>query len=332
MNYNLFITVLVVIAFAVAGYFVYRRLVRLPTKSKNAEVVEFEDEPDDSDTPITNGELEDVQADLNDLNDFEQDPQAYSYAYEAGAIRGPIPDDYVDSVNLRTYTLDLNDNGLLDEDFRIHRSGGGSGPRIGSGVRGGSGMGGMGGMGPRPGRPGRPGRRHRRWPIRRGRRPFRPYYWRRFPYYTPFYYYSYPYYSYDYGYSYATPQVQRYSVRIMDKQSTHPYFGRGSPKGYSIIGAEDSVCGISGGKLVLQRGRTYEFDIFTGRDCVTRELEQEPFFFTTNPVGGNSDGNIFGVTPTVNGVLRITVDESVPKQFFYQSTNNKFVGGIVEIV
>jgi hypothetical protein len=163
-----------------------------------------------------------------------------------------------------------------------------------------------------------------------------------YSYYYPFYsYYPYPYYNYydyDYDYDYpgyrynVTPAVQKFSVRIMDKENTHPYNGRGSRKGFSIIGDVGGNCGVSGATLNLQKGVTYEFDIFTSRDCVTGEYINEPFFFTTDPEGGSELKNVFNVKPIVNGVLRITPDDTTPSRFFYNSSKGRFVGGNVVIV
>jgi hypothetical protein len=88
-------------------------------------------------------------------------------------------------------------------------------------------------------------------------------------------------------------------------------------------------CGTSGARLDLQYGQTYEFDVYTGRDCVTGQPRDEPFFFTTDPNGGNRAGDIFNVNPTVNGTVRITITENIPSQFYYQSTNSSDVGGYV---
>jgi hypothetical protein len=310
------------------------------TISSNAEVVEFTDEPDDSDHPPSKEELEDIH-----MN---------SIAYGSGAIR-----DYGEIIySTKNYEY-------------LRGGGGGGGGRSGGGGSGGGGIGmgrgsggggigmgrGSGGGGIGMGRGsgggisggmgrgswgggnigyGRGGGRYG-WGNYGHRRPWRPSYWRSYPYYYyPYnynYYYDSSYYpDYASGYTYADYQpVNRFSVRIMDKQASHPYNGRGFPKGFSIIGSQGGNCGISGANLTLQRGVTYEFDIFTSRDCLTGEPLNEPFFFTTDPAGGRDSGRVFNVKPIVNGVLKITPDASTPSRFFYNSSRGSFVGGNVTI-
>lgn len=166
------------------------------------------------------------------------------------------------------------------------------------------------------------GRPWRRWPRRHWNRPWRSYLWRTYPDYI----YTYPltYYKYDW-----TPPVERYSVRIGPKQDVHPFFGKGSNLGYMITAGKGIGCGASGARLDLKYGRTYEFDIYTANDCVTGQRRNEPFFFTTDPKGGAKTGDIFTVEPTVNGTIRITITNNLPRQFYYQSTNSEYVGGYV---
>lgn len=206
------------------------------------------------------------------------------------------------------------------EDFRIHRNGGGGG---GGGRRSGGGGGRRSGGG-RHGRRsggGRHGRRWRRWPRRHYARPWRSLWWRAYPYvYTyPLTYYS----------DYWEPPVERFSVRIGPKLPQHPFYGRGSDLGYMITQGTGFGCGVSGARLDLFYGRTYEFDIYTSQDCVTGQARDQPFFFTTDPNGGSANGALFNVTPTVNGTIRIQITNNLPKIFYYQSTSDPNVGGYV---
>lgn len=178
-----------------------------------------------------------------------------------------------------------------------------------------------------------------------GIRPWRPYssyYWGLYPDYL-YSYSPYPYYynynsSYNWGFPYNNypnytieSQVKRYLVRLSPKSDENPNQGKGYDKAYALAEGGYIGCGNSGATLSLQRGKTYEFDIYTSKDCVTGETEDEPFFFTTNPEGGSETGKLFNVKPTVNGTLRITIGDETPSKFYYQSTNNKLVGGIVNV-
>ena len=211
------------------------------------------------------------------------------------------------------------------EDFRISRGGGGGG--MGS-RGGGGGMGSRGGGGGMGGR-GRGGRGSwgggrggwGRWPRRHYARPWRSAWWRAYPYV-----YTYPltYYNVDW-----VPPVERFSIRIGPKTPQHPFYNRGSDLGYMITQGTGTGCGVSGARLDLYRGRTYEFDVYTTRDCVTGQTRDQPFFFTTDPNGGSANGALFAITPTVNGTIRITITDNLPQIFYYQSTEDPNVGGYV---
>ena len=129
--------------------------------------------------------------------------------------------------------------------------------------------------------------------------------------------------------TYWEPPIERFTVRIGPKGDRHPFYGMGSDLGYMISSGASRGCGTSGAQLNLRVGRTYEFDVYTSKDCVTGEKRNEPFFFTTDPEGGARVGDIFNVRPTVNGTVRLTITDNLPRKFFYQSINDSFVGGHV---
>lgn len=144
-------------------------------------------------------------------------------------------------------------------------------------------------------------------------------------YSRPYYYYV----NYPYTSIWNYPSV-KYSIRLGLKADNHPFAGQGSNLGFTITRGISNECSTSsGGEFVLQRGITYEFDIYTRRNCITGEDTDEPFFFTMDSRGGSRTGYIFNVLPTSNGTMRITITSTTPSQFFYQSTNSAFVGGKV---
>lgn len=136
--------------------------------------------------------------------------------------------------------------------------------------------------------------------------------------------YNYPVYNYVY-----TEPVEKYTVRIGSKTDEHPFKGEGSDLGYMITKGQSISCGTSGARLSLQYGKTYEFDIFTDKDCLTGVDRFQPFFFTTDRHGGSTTGKLFNASPTANGTLKITITRDLPNQFFYQSAISKDVGGYV---
>jgi len=146
-------------------------------------------------------------------------------------------------------------------------------------------------------------------------------------YSRPYYYYV----NYPYTSIWNYPSA-KYSIRLGPKSNNHPFTGQGSNLGFTITSGISNECSISSGSTItFQRGITYEFDIYTKRNCITGEETDEPFFFTMDPHGGSRAGNIFNVSPTSNGTMRITITATTPSQFYYQSTNNAFVGGRVMV-
>jgi hypothetical protein len=166
----------------------------------------------------------------------------------------------------------------------------------------------------------------RTWPRYSFARPWRTAFWGGYPRYV----YTYP--LSFYNTQWVAP-VQRFTVRIGPKSDRHPFVDKGSGLGYMITSGTPvgTMCGTSGARLDLQRGRTYEFDVYTSKDCVTGIDHDEPFFFTTDPEGGSDAGKIFNINPVRNGTIRLTIDNNTPSQFYYQSTRGKYVGGYVII-
>lgn len=233
-----------------------------------------------------------------------------------------------DSMENLTHSEQAMMKQFSSEDFRISPSAsGGGGPRF-SGGGGGGGGGGHhwhdgGGGGGWSGGWSWPW--WREWPDYYWRRPWRTGFWQMYPEYVPTYPLTY------YTNDWVAP-VTRYTVRIGVKGANHPAYGKGSELGYMISGAfQQGGCGQSGATIELERGKTYEFDVYTGSDCVTGEPRDEPFYFTTDPEGGRRIGDVFSTAPIVNGVLRFTVSDAVPNKFYYQSSKHPNVGGYVYV-
>jgi hypothetical protein len=172
------------------------------------------------------------------------------------------------------------------------------------------------------GRFNRPG--WRRWPNRYWGRPWVTNRWLRYPQYV----YTYP--LTNYTTEWVEP-IERFTIRIGKKTAEHPFYEEGSKYGYLITSGTptNGACGTSGAQLRLKYGSTYEFDIYTEKDCITGEEVSEPFYFTTNSIGGSTVGSLFNINPTINGTIRIHIANNLPRQFYYQSTQSKKVGGYV---
>lgn len=157
-------------------------------------------------------------------------------------------------------------------------------------------------------------------------RPWRNYWWNLYPQYIP----TFP---ITYSNNWSVPT--RFKVRLGPKTIENPNYNKGSKYAYMLSSVQYNGCGNSGAYLELYRGQTYEFDIYTASDCVSSEPlsieNRQPFFFTTSKEGGAQIGELFTKGPVVNGVLRITITDDLPNEFYYQSTNDKYVGGTVYI-
>lgn len=260
------------------------------------QLIEYSQPPNDSEDPLGEDEINQLnEAFLDDESDSDYDEldDEYEYAEQTG------------------------------EDFRVISGGGrmDGGRRSGGRIDGGRRSGGR--VGRRGYRGGR-GWSWRSWPRRYWGRPWRSWYWRTYPDYI----YTYPTTYYDYNW---VAPVQRFTIRLGPKDARNPMFNKGYNKGFTVLSGSGTGCGTSGARIDLIRGYTYEFDVYTAADCQTGMREDEPFFFTTSSVGGNSSSNIFNVSPTTNGTIRITVTDNLPNQFYYQSTNNRYVGGPVYV-
>jgi hypothetical protein len=73
--------------------------------------------------------------------------------------------------------------------------------------------------------------------------------------------------------------------------------------------------------LNLIRGHTYYFNVKTGN---------QPFFFTEDPAGGPCAKRLCGTPEAVTcGTVCLRVGRELPKTFYYQSSCNEFLGGLV---
>lgn len=162
----------------------------------------------------------------------------------------------------------------------------------------------------------------RRFPRMFRRRPWKTYWWRTYPSYIQ----TYPLTFYDDAWEVP---VERFSIRIGPKSFENPDAGGK----YLVTKGSATNCGVPGADINLIYGNSYEFDIFTSIDCITGQIRNEPFVFTTHPISGeeSEDYPVFNLKPTVNGVIKFTVTNDTPQKFYYQSTNGSGVGGTVYV-
>ena len=112
-----------------------------------------------------------------------------------------------------------------------------------------------------------------------------------------------------------------FTVTVVTKNNTHPYFGVGWSQGFAING-------VQGLELFLLRGTTYTFSISGGH----------PFAFTTSPVGGPANiassypnGNGITGTPTGSGPVTFTPNASHPSLIYYNCNAHENMGWKIHI-
>lgn len=105
-----------------------------------------------------------------------------------------------------------------------------------------------------------------------------------------------------------------FTISVVEKTGRHPNFGKGNHRGFIVNGVEGSV-------LNLKRNVRY----FINYNDI---LENNPLYFTKSNVGMLREERL---TPEVTSSREIVFDKTFPSLFFYQSTKNPAMGGIVNL-
>ncbi|MBI1194627.1 MAG: hypothetical protein GC138_02095 [Gammaproteobacteria bacterium] len=105
-------------------------------------------------------------------------------------------------------------------------------------------------------------------------------------------------------------------VHSVDKDATHPFHNKGSKLGFSVNG-------VQGKALVVERGKTYTFQVDTNI--------QHDFYMATKPVGRGGFTLAKGVKGNFlyEGELTFTPDSSTPDVVYYACRNHNYMGGPV---
>lgn len=107
------------------------------------------------------------------------------------------------------------------------------------------------------------------------------------------------------------------SIKVVPKTKEHPNRKKGCSRGYSING-------IEGANLLVERWKTYQFELDTdGGVC--------PLYFTQHDNGGISMTTILGTNSFSHGKAMLTVDENFPPDFFYQCMILEDMGGRIGV-
>jgi len=108
-------------------------------------------------------------------------------------------------------------------------------------------------------------------------------------------------------------------VTVGLKEPSHPSYGKGHAMGFLVDG-------VSGKELVIERGKTYTFEIATD--------QKHDVYLSKKAVGWGGAPFARGVEGdyTYKGKMTLKADKETPDQLFYACRNHPYMGGVIHIV
>ncbi|WP_455209144.1 tetratricopeptide repeat protein [Kaarinaea lacus] len=108
-------------------------------------------------------------------------------------------------------------------------------------------------------------------------------------------------------------------ITAAKKDSTHPHFGKGHVMGFLVNNEQ-------GKEIVLERGKTYRFDVATD--------PMHDVYISLKEIGWGSTPYSEGIEGmyTYKGTITIKPDEKTPDLLFYSCRNHPYMGGKIHIV
>ena len=108
-------------------------------------------------------------------------------------------------------------------------------------------------------------------------------------------------------------------ITVGPKSQEHPAYGKGHALGFAVNG-------VSGQELVLERGKTYIFDIRTG--------PKHDVYISSKEIGWGSAPIAEGVENAFiyNGRMTFTPSDSTPDKVYYACRNHPHMGAMIHIV
>jgi len=103
------------------------------------------------------------------------------------------------------------------------------------------------------------------------------------------------------------------------KDQTHPFYGKGHQMGFLVNNEQ-------GKEIVLERGKTYRFDVATD--------PMHDVYISLKEIGWGSTPYSDGIEGmyTYKGTMTITPDDKTPEFLFYSCRNHPYMGGKIHIV
>jgi hypothetical protein len=108
-------------------------------------------------------------------------------------------------------------------------------------------------------------------------------------------------------------------ISIEEKNSSHPFFGKGHTMGFVVNG-------VQGKPLVLERGKTYRFDVRTN--------PKHDVYISRKAIGWGSAPYAEGVMGAYiyNGTMTFTPGKDTPDSLYYACRNHPYMGGVIHVV
>ncbi|WP_455366349.1 hypothetical protein [Kaarinaea lacus] len=108
-------------------------------------------------------------------------------------------------------------------------------------------------------------------------------------------------------------------ITAKKKDKTHPFYGKGHQMGFLVNNEQ-------GKEIVLERGKTYRFDVATD--------PMHDVYISLKEIGWGSTPYSEGIEGmyTYKGTMTITPGENTPDYLFYSCRNHPYMGGKIHIV
>ena len=110
-----------------------------------------------------------------------------------------------------------------------------------------------------------------------------------------------------------------FEITVAPKDQSHPYFGKGYPKGFVMNG-------VQGKEIVLEKGKTYNIAVNTD--------PKHDVYLSTKEIGWGSTPWVDGVTGMYiyKGTITIEPSAAMPKVLYYSCRNHPYMGSKIHIV
>ncbi|WP_455205288.1 hypothetical protein [Kaarinaea lacus] len=112
---------------------------------------------------------------------------------------------------------------------------------------------------------------------------------------------------------------QHFVITVNEKDSSHPFFGKGHTMGFLINGN-------AGGEVVVERGKSYRFDVSTD--------PKHDVYFSKKDIGWGASPWSEGVEGAYvyQGTINFKPTENTPEVLYYSCRNHPYMGGKIHVI